>query len=165
MDACSLSSYNYLVSNIIIPSTSTDSSGLSRYKGKSWNAKNVIAADHLIKFKKKAHEYSGKAKAEDPLWSVVEEVIKTWHELRPSEYKSSIIDLDATRSELHDKEFGSVSKEKTKGSGNLRRTLDVPVFVEMVLRRLYTTDELPFDKEWYGALWRKFPVFRVSEKI
>ncbi len=150
------------MTEIIIPSTSTDAEGLTRYDGGKWNSRNVMAADRLIKAKEKAFEGASK-KVDSPVWEVLDEVIKVWEELRPGEYKSSIIDIDWTRGMLDDKEFGRAGD--TKGTGDLRRTLDVPVFVELTMRRLFTTDELPFDKSWYKELWKRVPRFRVSQKI
>lgn len=121
---------------------------------------SVSAADRLIKKKEDVF-----IKGQGDLWDVVDEVIKVWLELRPTEYQSSVIDIRETRETLSDPVFGTVSKRKTKGTGDLRRTLDVPVFIELTLRRLFTADELPYDRAWYEQLWRRYPMFRVSEKV
>lgn len=153
--------YNTTVSNIIIPATDTDPTGFSRHRNRGWNAKNVMAADHLIKMKKDRHLNSGmKRTGTDPVWEVLDEVIKVWKKQRPTEWRSSIIDLKEIKDNLKDKTLG-----KTAKTGAMRRTLDVPVFIELVMRHLYTIDELPFDKKWYRELWKRHPEFRVAEKL
>jgi len=120
---------------------------------------SISAADRLIKKKQAVFEKGGSG----DLWEVVDEVLLVWKELRPKEYESSIIAMDFTRESLDDKEFASA--KRTKGSGDLRRTIDVPVFFETVLRRIFTIDELPYNKKWYEKLWKRYPAMRVSEKI
>ena len=140
------------MSDILVPYITSDG------RDRAAPAISVSAADRLISKKKEVFE-----KGSGDLWEVVDELIKVWRELRPIEWDSSIIDMDYTRDVLDDKKYATA--KGTKGSGNLRRTLDVPVFFETVLRRLFTIEELPFDKEYYAALWKKYPMFRVSEKL
>ena len=112
------------------------------------NAENVIQADYLIKLKQEN---------QTDVWAVVEAVIKLWREKEPSAWKSFIVSTEATR-ETRANKFGANKKE------GLRYTVDMPEWVMAVLRQLYTPDELPMDKEFFKAFWRKYPIFRVSER-
>ena len=148
------------MTNIIIPATDIDPTGFTRHRtGKTWNSRNVSEADRLLKVKKHAHEKVSTRTGDSPVWDVLEEVYKGWKKLRPHEYKSSIIEIQEERDLLKDKKYGQT---KTK---SMRRILDIPVYIELVMRQLYTIEELPFDKEWYRALHRKIPIFRVAEKL
>jgi len=82
--------------------------------------------------------------------------------MRPHEYKSIIVQVKDTRDTAYN-EFGEAAKGK--GSGSLRRTLDIPVFVDRAIRCLYSPEELPFDKRFFEAFWKRYRIFRVSEKV
>lgn len=46
-----------------------------------------------------------------------------------------------------------------------RYTLDIPEKVIFMLRKLYTTKEMPMDKKFFRSWAKKFPKMQVSEKI
>ena len=81
----------------------------------------------------------------------------------PDKWESYVIYMDDTRKSTYNK-YGAAKKSKTKGTGDMRRTLDIPLFVDRAMRMLYSADELPFDKGFYHEVWKRYPMFRVSEK-
>lgn len=127
------------MSKLIVPSILAD---------KYHNAENVLAADHLIKLKEDN---------QTDVWAVVDGVIKLWMDRHPNVWKSFIYSTEQTRN-TRANEFGANKKE------GLRYTVDIPEWVMAVLRQLYTPDELPLDKEFFKAFWRKYPAFRVSTR-
>jgi hypothetical protein len=111
-------------------------------------AKQVAAADKLISLK---HENQN-----DP-WIVIDAIIEYWRKTRPTEYKSFIIETEkakGTRANV----YGVNKKE------GLRYTVDCPQWVHDVTRRLYDPEELVMGKEFWQLFWKRYPVFRVSEK-
>lgn len=99
-----------------------------------------------------------KIKHGSDVWPVIEEVLKIWQAKHPQEYKSflwEVEDIKQTRSN----KFASSKTEM------YRYTLDVPEKVIYMLRKLYTTSELPMDKEFFRKWARKFPKMKVAEKI
>lgn len=110
----------------------------------------VQAADKLIKLK-----------TENKPWEAIELIVNIWAKTKPKEYKSYLIDLSDTKETMKDKKFGTT---RTRGS-NLRRYLDIPDTVMFMIRKLYTADELPMNKEFFQAWARKFPKMKVVEKI
>ena len=110
-------------------------------------ASDVARADRLISLKKK-HE--------GDFWPVIDEVVKMWTEKHPTTWKATIYEIEEDK-RTRATRYGSNSAK------SLRCTVDIPMWIEGVIRRLYSIDELPFDKEWYHHLWRRYPMFRVAE--
>jgi len=147
------------MANIIL---SSDETKLYGPDGLPVNKEAVQLADRLIKAKRKyTLTESDPSKS---FWKVIDEVLAVWKATRPDEWQATIIELDETRKSTYN-QWGEARKESTKGSGHLRRTVDIPVFFERAVRYLYSVDELPFNKEWYQKLWERYPEFRVSEKL
>jgi hypothetical protein len=125
------------------------------------NMEAVRLADRLIKAKRENNSEKDSTRS---FWRVIDEVINVWKETRPNEWRATIIEISEDRDATYN-EYGAAKKEKTQGTGDLRRTIDVPEFVEKAVRFLYSTNELPFNKEWYQELWKRYPEFRVSQKL
>lgn len=92
------------------------------------------------------------------VWDVVDEIVSFWVHGNPDKYDSFITDLEIKKSTRRDA-FGS-NKAKS-----IRSTLDVPVRILSMIRSIYHADELPFDKKFFNTIWRRYPAFRVSEKL
>lgn len=108
----------------------------------------VSATNHLIKLKRENS---------NDIWIVIDAVIALWGKRYPGSWKSFIITTKKTRGSRKDS-FGSNRK------AGLRYTLDMPEWVHHAIRRLYSTDELRMDKEFFKAFWKRYPAFRVSER-
>ncbi len=119
-------------------------------QGEARNIQDSQAATRLIKLKDKHG---------DNVWPVVEECLKIFEAKRPAEYKSYLVELKETKDTRRNK-FASSSETEM-----FRYTLDIPEMVIYMLRKLYTTDELPMDKKFMRDWARRFPKMRVSEKI
>lgn len=128
--------------------------------GRPINMEAVRLADRLIRAKRENNSDKDSTRS---FWRVIDEVIDVWKETRPDEWRATIIDISETRDATYN-DYGEARKENTKGTGTIRRTLDVPEFVEKAIRFLYSVDELPFNKEWYTELWKRYPEFRVSKR-
>ena len=112
-----------------------------------YQAKDVKRADFLIDLK---------IKNQGDVWPVIDAVVNMWMEKHETTWKATIIEIEQEKDTRATK-YGS-NKAKS-----LRQTVDIPMWIEGVIRRLYSVDELPFDKEWYKQLWRRYPAFRVAE--
>ena len=117
--------------------------------GEKRDLRDIEAATRLIKLRDKhGSDY----------WPVIEECLKIWESKHPSEYKSFLWEIEDVKQTRSNK-FASSKTEM------YRYTLDVPEKVIYMLRKLYTTEEMPMDKEFFRKWARKFPRMRVSEKI
>ena len=125
-----------------------DSNGIQR----KWE--HVRAADNLIKIKR--------ASGSSP-WPVIEEAIKIFRTYHPTEWKSYIVELDGIRKTRKDPKYAS-TKDKVTG-GYLRYTLDIPERLVFIIRAVYDRDELPMNREFFIEFARRFPVFKVAEKL
>ena len=119
--------------------------------------KVVTAADRIISMRRtKGH------------WEVITEIIKLWASLKPSHYQSYLVSLANTKSSrkstwVGGKEFTGVSKDKDTG-GYLAYTVDVPVKVMAMIRKVYDAEDLPMDKKFFYEFGKRFPLFRVMQK-
>lgn len=121
--------------------------------GKLRNAEDVIAADHLIKLKRDNS---------NNVWVVIDGIIKMWKKKNPNRWKSYLVNIKDLR-DTRKNEYGA-SEDKETG-GYLRYTVDVPEQVVYMIRTLYTPNELPMSKEFWREFGRRYPAFRVAEKI
>ncbi len=99
------------------------------------------------------------AKKKKPFWEVVELVVDLWAKKSPQTYRSYLVDVQTVRSTRKNKHASSGG-----GYNELRYLADMPEFVMLVLRKLYDTDELDMDKEFFRKFCEKFPAFRVAER-
>lgn len=104
-----------------------------------------------------------KEKHQSNPWPVIEQCFKIFEETHPKHYQSHLIYIDDIRETRRDKKFAS-TKDKTTG-GYLRYTLDIPDMVMKMIRTLYSPDELPMNREFYRAFAKKFPNYKVAEKL
>lgn len=116
-------------------------------------------------------------------WEVVTEVIKVFSQTQPKQWQSFIINLrddkeTASVSNIGGKRFRGVSIDKsstsTKGMTNVYQ-VDIPQWVMLCLRKLYTEGELKnlgyslggneLGKRFYREFGKKFPEFRILESF
>ena len=117
--------------------------------GEQRQVADIEAASRLIALKNKHGS---------DVWPVVEECLRIWASKKPKEYQSFLLDLKDVQETRRDK-FATSETEM------YRYTLDIPETVIFMLRKLYTTDEMPMDKEFFRKWARKFPKMKVAEKI
>lgn len=117
--------------------------------GEKRDTTDIEAASRLIKLKEKHGS---------DVWPVIEECLRIWHAKHPQEYKSFLFQLEDMKNTRRNK-FASSETEM------FRYTLDIPEKVVYMLRKLYTTSELPMDKEFFRKWARKFPKMQIAEKI
>lgn len=114
-------------------------------------AEDVLAVDRLIKMK-----------STSDVWTVIAECIKIWSSKNPTKWNSYLIELDDVKKTRKDK-FASTTDKVT--GGVLRYTVDLPQPIYLMIRMLYTDQELPMDTRFFHILAKKFPIFRVADKI
>lgn len=119
---------------------------LNPVTGRPIDAETIIFADAVIK-----------AKNEQGPWVVMDMIIQHWKDTNPRRFNSFIIDVEATRNSRANS-YGS-NKAKT-----LRLKLDIPEDVINRFRKIYHSDEFPFDESFYNKFWERYPNFRISER-
>lgn len=117
--------------------------------GEPRDTRDIEAVQRLLQLKEKHGS---------DVWPVVEECLKIWTTKHPKQYQSFLLDLKDLQ-ETRSNKFASSKTEM------FRYTLDIPEQVIYMLRKLYTTTELPMDKEFFRKWAKKFPKMKVAEKI
>ena len=96
------------------------------------------------------------------MWEVIDVLLDLWSSTAPSEVDAMSINLEEYKESLVDKEFAT-----TKGGGEMNRRffLSFPKKLMFMIRTQYKTDELQFDRAFYNKFAKRYPFFRVSEKV
>jgi hypothetical protein len=110
-----------------------------------------------------------KAKKKDNPWGVVKLCVDAFKKKYPKQYKSYVIRIkevkDAQKSTwIGRSEFKGVSKDKTNDA-YLAHTVDFPAWIMGLIRKVYNVNELKMDKEFFREFGKRFPEFRIMEKI
>lgn len=112
------------------------------------------AVDDLVRLKRK----SGSSP-----WPVIQKCLDYWAETNPTQWKSYLFDLGNIKATRKDKKFAS-TYDKVHG-GYLRYTLDIPEKVMLMIRCIYSADELPMTRDFCLEFARRFPKLKVAEKL
>jgi hypothetical protein len=101
-------------------------------------------------------------------WEVINFIVESWAKTNPRSWRSHIVNLQSIKQSrklttVGTKQFSGVSKDKATG-GYLRYALDIPEKVIFIIRKLYTAEELPMDKEFFSQFGKRFPIFVISER-
>lgn len=94
-------------------------------------------------------------------WAVIDELVHYWVSNAPEEVEALKINLSDVREVATDKKFGV-----TQGGSEIERRLQLifPTGLQSLIRGVYKSDELPFDRDFYKKFSQKYPGFRVAEK-
>lgn len=108
---------------------------------------DLLFVDKILALKKKGKH-----------WEAIDLVVNYWIQKNPKRYRSFLIEVDEKR-----KTRGTVyGSNKSK---SIRSLLDIPEDVIYTLRKLYSPQELSFDKEFYNEMYKRYPYWRVAEKL
>ena len=112
------------------------------------SARQVAAADRIMT------AYKTKS-----FWDFVDEVMNIWAKLNPGRWRELIHEVKITKLDLRDREYAT-----TKSKHMERRfLLRMPEFVHNVIWKMYPDYEM--DRKFYNTFARRYPNFRVSEKV
>lgn len=119
--------------------------------GKIRKAEDVLVAEKVIATRQK----------KDP-WSVIDELIKVWVKIAPDEEQAVRMNIADYRAAQHDKKFA-----QTLGGKQMERrfTMAFPRSLMLMIRTQYKADELPMDSKFFAEFARRYPAFKVAEKI
>jgi len=117
---------------------------------------NVAFVEHIIKVKQRS--------GSNP-WPVIEELFKVWERTHPKQYKSHLIYIKDVRATRRDKFASSDPRKDPVHNGILRYTLDIPDTVMYMIRKVYSANELSMNREFFLEFARKFPKYKVAEKL
>lgn len=95
------------------------------------------------------------------VWAVIEFLMKRWMSDSPEEVKAFKVHIEDTRSNQIDKKFG-----RTRDKVMDRRLVVVfPYELQRMIRALYHADELKMDRKFFNEFARRFPAFRIPERM
>jgi len=94
-------------------------------------------------------------------WEVIDYLIQIWYETAPEDGQGTLITVRDLKETRKDPTFGQTDDK------NMDRRLVVlfPLGLQSLIRKVYTAEELPFDKEFVLKFANKYKSFRIPEKI
>ncbi len=116
--------------------------------------RHIRSVEQLVKLKSR----SGSSP-----WPVIEKCFDIWAAEKPAKWKSYVIYIDDVRKTRKDPKFAS-TKDPITG-GYLRYTVDIPQEIMMMIRCIYSPDELPMNREFFIEFAHRFPKFRIAQKL
>ncbi len=119
-------------------------------KGRLLSSEKFELANRIMKLRAK----------KDP-WFVIDELVNYWVNNAPDEVEALKINLSDVKELAVDKKFAV-----TKGGAEIERRLQLifPTGLQNLIRGVYKTEELSFDKDFYKKFSDKYPGFRVAQK-
>lgn len=119
--------------------------------GKIRKLEDITLAEEVIKLKNSKNH-----------WAVIDLLLKSWLKKDPEDVQAFKIDLEDTKETLDDPKFAA-----TKGGKDFDRrfTLIFPSDLQLMLRSVYSSEELSFDQKFFREFARRYPFFRVADKI
>ncbi len=98
------------------------------------------------------------ARKDGDVWVVVEKIVDFWKSENPTEYRSLLVEVPKLRKSRARSSGASKSK-------NTRFLADIPLKIIQIIQTLYGPEELPLDKRFFREFARRFPEFRVAERL
>lgn len=95
-------------------------------------------------------------------WAVIDKLIKTWEQRTPEEVQAIKINLTQYKENMDDKEFGQTKLGKEQ---ERRFSLVFPLQLQNMIRTLYGAEDVPFNQEFYHEFAKRYPRFKVANKI
>ena len=123
------------------------------YNGLPRRYKDIQLAEEVEQLKKKS--------GSDP-WPVINLLIKAWAERAPDEVEAMHIVIKEYKETLFDPKFG-----QTKGGKDYERrfTLDFPEKLMLMIRSVYSSEEMPMDSMFFREFAKKFPFFQIPTHL
>lgn len=121
------------------------------YEGKLHDAASVSLADKILAMKRK-----GKT------WEIIDEMVSAWIDKNDGrEFAAFKAYLNDAREVQQDKKFG-----RTKNQDQDRRyVLSMPQELMFMIRSIFKPTELIMDTEFFIDFAKRYPVFRIPDKL
>jgi len=119
--------------------------------GKIRNLDDVELAEKVVEARKN----------KDP-WDVIDGLLKVWAARAPDDEKAVMINVEQYREMQHDKVYAQTLKGKDQ---ERRLTLAFPYSLQQMIRTQYKADVLPFDRAFFREFAKRYPAFKIPDKI
>lgn len=94
-------------------------------------------------------------------WDVIDYLVEYWMIVSPEEANGFMVEIDNMREVQIDPKYG-----QTKDKNMDRRLIVIlPQLLQQMIRRVYTVQELPFDKNFFVEFARRYEQFKIPEKV
>lgn len=120
-------------------------------RGLPVRTEDVDLAEEVIKLRNK----------KDP-WVVIDLLVHAWIKKAPEEVEAQMIQIDEYKEDLIDKKYATTRE----GYHQERRfKLVFPKTLMLMIRCVYSTEELPFTPVFHNEFAKRYPYFKIAEKL
>ncbi len=119
--------------------------------GKIRGAHDVAFADRVMETKRNKGQ-----------WETIDLLVNEWAKTSSDDFRAFKVQMDDYRSGLFDRKYGTTSGDKNM---ERRFTMAFPEKLFHMIRAIYKANELPMNKTFYQEFGRRYPLFRVPEKL
>jgi hypothetical protein len=97
-----------------------------------------------------------------PIWDVIDLIVKFWEKKFPDEASDVEKNIYKYKETAFDPKFG-----QTKNGKDFDRRLLVafPRKLMLMIRTIYSSEDLPMDTKFYLDFLKRYPRFQVAEKV
>ena len=92
-------------------------------------------------------------------WDFVDEVMNVWTKVHPKQWGELIHEVKLTKLDLVDKKYATTKSKHMER----RLLLRMPEFVHNVIWKMYP--DYRMDRKFFNTFARRYPAYRVSEKV
>lgn len=112
------------------------------------SARHVAAVDRIMN--------AAKTKS---FWGFVDEVMVVWAEIHPAQWREMIVDIKEQRHGLRDRQYATTESKHM----DRRLLLRMPEFVNYAIVKMFP--DYPMDRKFFNTFAKRYPAFRISEKV
>ncbi len=118
--------------------------------GKITDASAIDTVDKILEMKK----------TKDP-WEVVDQLVQIWYAKSPEEAQGVLVQVEDLKDTRKDQTFAETDDK------NMNRRLIVlfPLALQALIRKVYTVEELPFNKPFFREFAKRYQAFQIPEKL
>lgn len=100
-------------------------------------------------------------KATKSPWEVIDYLVQIWYSRSPEEAQGVLVQVDDLRDTRKDQVFAETDDK------NMNRRLVVlfPIALQGLIRKVYTAQELNFDKKFFQEFAQRYKAFQIPEKL
>jgi len=96
-------------------------------------------------------------------WPAIELIVSFFKKQKPKRYQSHLVQVRDLRETRKDQRFASTTDKVT--GGILRYTLDIPSDIIYMIRKVYSEEELPMNREFFTEFAKRYPEWKVAQKL
>jgi hypothetical protein len=94
-------------------------------------------------------------------WEVIDYLVTLWYDTSPEDAQGTMISVRDLKETRKDQQFG-----QTDDKNMSRRLIMIfPTELQRLIRKVYSTTEMPFDKQFFLDFANRYKAFQIPEQL